>query len=149
MGPVELQGVSTYLLTSDLIELPGEAALECAGYWVATGGKNPHPKFSGNYKATLNTPYDVRVSLALLYLGGTDDLGSNEIDFDAETYWDLTAEWSASGNYIFTGGISNLLDTDPQVSFDAGTLPPGNGTTFPAFFDALGRYVFVNLGVSF
>ena len=148
MGPVELQGVSTYLLTSDLIELPGEAALECAGYWGAACGKNPQPTLSGNYKATLYTPYDVRVSLALRYLGGTDDLGSNEIDFDAETYWDLTAEWSATGNYIFTGGISNLLDTDPQVSSDAGTAP-GNGNTFPAFFDALGRYVFVNLGVSF
>ena len=30
---MELQGVSTYVLTSDLIELPGEAALECAGFW--------------------------------------------------------------------------------------------------------------------
>ena len=71
-------GVSTYLLTSDLIELPGEAALECAGFWGTCCGKNPQPKLSGNY--------------------------------------------------IFTGG---------------------NGNTFPAFFDALGRYVFVNLGVSF
>ena len=148
IGPIELQGVSTYLLTSDLIELPGEAALECAGYWGTYCGKNPQPKFSGNYKATLLTPYDVRVSLAMRYLGSTEDLGSNNINFDAETYWDLTAEWSATGNYIFTGGISNLLDTDPQVSSDAGTAP-GNGNTFPAFFDALGRYVFVNLGVSF
>ena len=148
VGPVDLQGVSTYLLTSDLIELPGEAALECAGFWGTYCGKNPQPKLSGNYKATLLTPYDVRVSLGLRYLGGTDDLGSNGINFDAETYWDLTAEWSATGNYIFTGGISNLLDSDPQVSSDAGTAP-GNGNTFPAFFDALGRYVFVNLGVSF
>ena len=148
VGPMELRGVSTYVLTSDLIELPGEAALECAGFWGAYCGKNPQPKFSGNYKATLYTPYDVRVSLALRYLGSTDDLGSNEIDFGAETYWDLTAEWSAAGNYIFTGGIANLLDTDPQVSSDAGTAP-GNGNTFPAFFDALGRYVFVNLGVNF
>ena len=148
VGPVDLQGVSTYLLTSDLIELPGEAALECAGFWGTYCGKNPQPKLSGNYKATLLTPYDVRVSLGLRYLGGTDDLGSNGINFDAETYWDLTAEWSAAGNYVFTGGISNLFDTDPQVSSDAGTAP-GNGNTFPAFFDALGRYVFVNLGVSF
>ena len=147
-GPVELQGVSTYLLTSDLIELPGEAALECAGFWGSYCGKNPQPKWSGNFKATLFTPYDLRVSLGLRYLGGTDDLGSNEIDFDAETYWDLTAEWSANGNYLVTGGIGNLLDTDPQVSSDAGTAP-GNGNTFPAFFDALGRYVFVNFGVSF
>ena len=148
VGPMELRGVSTYVLTSDLIELSGEAALECAGFWGAYCGKNPQPRFSGNYKATLYTPYDVRVSLALRYLGSTEDLGSNNIDFDAETYWDLTAEWSAAGNYIFTGGIANLLDTDPQVSSDAGTAP-GNGNTFPAFFDALGRYVFVNLGVSF
>ena len=148
VGPMELQGVSTYLLTADLIELPEETALECAGFWGAACGKNPQPTFSGNYKATLYTPYDVRVSLALRYLGGTDDLGSNDIDFDAETYWDLTAEWSANGNYTLTGGIANLLDTDPQVSSDAGTAP-GNGNTFPAFFDALGRYVFVNLGVSF
>ena len=148
VGPVDLQGVSTYLLTSDLIELPGEAALECAGFWGTYCGKNPQPRLSGNYKATLLTRYDVRVSLGLRYLGGTDDLGSNGIDFGAETYWDLTAEWSANGNYIFTGGISNLFDTDPQVSSDAGTAP-GNGNTFPAFFDALGRYVFVNLGVSF
>ena len=148
LGPVDLQGVSTYLLTADLIELPGEAALECSGYWGDYCGKNPQPKLSGNYKATLLTPYDVRVSLALRYLGGTDDLGSNGINFDAETYWDLTAEWSATGNYNVTGGVSNLLDSDPQVSSDAGTAP-GNGNTFPAFFDALGRYMFVNLGVSF
>ena len=148
VGPMELQGVTTNLWTADLIELPGEAALECAGFWGTYCGKNPQPKWSGNYKATLFTPYDVRVSLALRYLGGTEDLGSNGINFDAETYWDLTAEWSATGNYIATAGISNLLDTDPQVSSDAGTAP-GNGNTFPAFFDALGRYVFVNLGVSF
>ena len=148
LGPVEMQGVSTYLMTSDLIELPGESALECAGFWGSYCGKNPQPRWSGNYKASLLTPYDVRVSLGLRYLGGTDDLGVNEIDFGAETYWDLTAEWSAAGTYILTGGISNLFDTDPQVSSDAGTAP-GNGNTFPAFFDALGRHVFVNLGVSF
>ena len=148
IGQIDLQGVSTYLLTADLIELPGEAALECAGFWGASCGKNPQPEWIGNYKATLYTPYDVRVSLGLRYLGSTGDLGSNGIDFGAETYWDVTAEWIAAGNYTVTGGISNLLDTDPQVSSDAGTAP-GNGNTFPAFFDALGRYVFVNLGVSF
>ncbi len=148
VGPMELQGVSTYLLASDLVELPGEQALECAGHWGAYCGKNPQPKWSGNYKASLYAPFDVRVSLALRHLGETEDLGSNGINFGAETYWDLTAEWSATENYVLTAGISNLFDTDPQVSSDAGTAP-GNGNTFPAFFDALGRFVFINLGVSF
>lgn len=82
------------------------------------------------------------------YLGETEDLGANAIDFDREIYFDLTVEWNASEEYILTAGISNLLDKDPQVSSDAGTAP-GNGNTFPAFFDALGRYVHVNLEVNF
>ena len=147
-GSMQLQGISTYLLAADLIELSGEAALECAGRWGAYCGKNPQPRWSGNYKASLFTPFDLRVSLTLRHLGKTKDLGSNGIDFGAETYWDLTAEWNATGSTVVTAGVSNLLDTDPQVSSDAGTAP-GNGNTFPAFFDALGRYVFVNLGVSF
>ncbi len=148
MGPMEIEGVTTNLLEDSFIELPGEPSTECHGYWGAACGKNPAPKWAGTYKATLYTEYDVRVSLGMRYLGETEDLGGNAINFDAETYWDLTAEWSASENYTATVGVSNLLDTDPQVSSDAGTAP-GNGNTFPAFFDALGRYVFVNLGVSF
>lgn len=148
LGPTSLEGVTTYLLTSDLVELPGEAALECAGVWGASCGKNPQPQFSGNYKATLLTEYDVRIALGMRYLGETEDLNSNAVDFDPETYWDLTAEWTGIENYSATIGITNLLDTDPQVSSDAGTAP-GNGNTFPAFFDALGRYIFFNVGISF
>ena len=148
LGPMDIEGVTTNVMETSFIELPGEATTECAGYWGLSCGKNPQPEWSGNYKATLYTEYDVRVSLAMRYLGETEDLGGNAINFDAETYWDLTAEWSASENYTATVGVSNLLDTDPQVSSDAGTAP-GNGNTFPAFFDALGRYVFINLGVSF
>ena len=147
-GFVTVEGVTTNLWTADLIELVGEAPLGCAGHWGAYCGKNPQPKWSGNYKATLQPPRGVRISVGLRYLGETEDLGSNEIDFEAETYWDLTAEWQATDHLMATAGASNLFDTDPQVSSDAGTAP-GNGNTFPAFFDALGRYIFVNVGVSF
>ncbi|MCY4013199.1 MAG: TonB-dependent receptor [Gammaproteobacteria bacterium] len=147
-GFVTVEGVTTNLWTADLIELVGEAPLGCAGHWGAYCGKNPQPKWSGNYKATLQAPRDLRISVGLRYLGETEDLGSNEIDFEAETYWDLTAEWRATDHLLATAGVSNLFDTDPQVSSDAGTAP-GNGNTFPAFFDALGRYMFVNVGVSF
>ena len=148
LGGMQLQGVTTNLLESSFIELPGEPTTDCHGNWGLACGKNPQPEWSGNYKATLYTEYDVRVALGMRYLGETTDLGGNSINFDAETYWDLTAEWSAAENYTATLGVSNLLDTDPQVSSDAGTAP-GNGNTFPAFFDALGRYVFINLGVEF
>ena len=148
LGQMSLEGVTTYLLASDLIEIQGEASLECAGMWGAACGKNPQPKWSGNYKATLLTEYDARIALGMRYLGETEDLNSHDIDFRAETYWDLTAEWTRFENFSATIGVTNLLDTDPPVSSDAGTAP-GNGNTFPAFFDALGRYFFVNVGVYF
>ena len=129
-GFVTVEGVTTNLWTADLIELVGEAPLDCAGRWGAYCGKNPQPKWSGNYKATLQAPRDLRLSVGLRYLGETEDLGSNEIDFEAETYWDLTAEWQATDYLLATAGVSNLLDTDPQVSSDAGTAP-GTATRFP------------------
>ena len=148
LGPMGLQGVTTRVLETSFIELPGEPVTECVGVWGLSCGKNPQPNWSGNYKLSLDTEYDTRVSVGMRYLGETEDLGANEIDFDAEVYFDLTVEWNASDTYIVTGGISNLLDNDPQVSSDAGTAP-GNGNTFPAFFDALGRYVHANLEVIF
>ena len=147
LGPLGIEGVTTRVLEASFIELPGEPTTECVGNWGLVCGKNPQPKWSGNYKATTYTEYDVRLSIGMRYLGESSDLGDNVINFDAETYWDFTAEWSGSDTYTVTVGISNLLDTDPQVSSDADTHP-GNGNTFPTYFDALGRYVFFNLGVN-
>lgn len=147
-GPMGLEGVTTRVIEASFIELPGEPTTECVGVWGLSCGKNPQPNWSGNYKATLDTEWDTRVSLGMRYLGKTDDLGSNEIDFGSEVYFDLTLEYNAWEDYKATVGISNLLDKDPQVSSDAGTAP-GNGNTFPAFFDALGRYVFMNFEVSY
>jgi len=99
-------------------------------------------------QGNLYAPYDVPVAPAMRFLGSTEDLGFHGINFDAETDWDLTAQCSATENHVFAGGIANLLDTYPQACSDAGTAP-ANGDTFAAFFDALGRYVSVNLGVRF
>ena len=148
LGVLELEGVTTYLSSFEIIELPGEAAVECAGNWGGSCGKNPLPEWSGNYKATLVTAYDTNVSLGMRYLGETDDLNSNGIDFDSYTYFDLTAVYSPTENYTATIGISNLFDKDPAVTSDAGTAP-GNGNTFPAYFDALGRYMYFNLSATF
>ncbi len=148
LGLVSLQGVTTYLIESDLIELPGEPALNCGGVWGLGCDKNPRPDWSGNYKAKLDTAYGVGVSLSMRYLGKTKDLGANNIDFPAQTYWDLTLNWTPLENYSATVGFSNLFDNNPPVTSDAGTAP-GNGNTFPAYFDALGRYIFFNVGVAF
>jgi iron complex outermembrane receptor protein len=147
-GPLTLEGVTTMLDTADIIELPGSKAISCAGNWGGSCGKNPQPEFSGKYKATLMTDYNADISLGMRYLGETDDLNSNKIDFDAMTYWDVTLQYSATDNLMVTFGINNLLDEDPGYTSDAGTAP-GNGNTFPGYFDAFGQYIFLNMTLSY
>ena len=148
LGNVNVEGVTTFLSSQEVIELPGEAAIECAGNWGGSCGKNPLPELSGNYRATLSTEYDTDVTLGIRYLGATDDLNSNQIDFDAFTYVDLTVVYRGFENFEGIFGVSNLMDKDPAVTSDAGTAP-GNGNTFPGYFDALGRYVYVTLNANF
>ena len=147
-GPLSIEGVTTMLDTADIIELPGSAAVSCAGNWGGSCGKNPQPEVSGKYKATLMTDYNTDVSLGMRYLGETTDLNSNKIDFDAMTYWDVTIQHAPTDNLMVTFGINNLLDEDPGYTSDAGTAP-GNGNTFPGYFDAFGQYIFLNMTLSY
>ena len=143
-GSLTLQGVTTFLDSYEIIELPGSTPISCAGDWGGSCGKNPMPEIMGNYSATLSTNFDTDVVLGLRYLGSTDDLNANAIDFDSYTYLDLTANYYGLDNTKITLGVANVLDKEPGYTSDAGTAP-GNGNTFPAYFDAFGRYIFLNL----
>ena len=147
LGPVDIKGISTIVDTDTLIVLPGEPELECAGKYGSSCGKNPTPEFSGNYSAEL-AKGDFNYILGLRYLGETDTLNSDNIDFEAKTYVDATVKYSWNDNITFTIGASNLFDEDPVYTSSAGTAP-GNGNTFPGYFDALGTYVFLNLSVQY
>jgi outer membrane receptor protein involved in Fe transport len=143
-GSLALEGVSTFLDSYEIIELPGESAITCAGNWGGSCGKNPMPDFMGTYTATLSTARNTDIVLGLRHLGKTEDLNANKIDFDSFTYLDLTANYYGLKDTKLTVGISNLMDKEPGYTSDAGTAP-GNGNTFPAYFDAFGRYIFINL----
>jgi iron complex outermembrane receptor protein len=147
-GPVSVQGITTFLDAYDIIEIPGAATITCAGNWGGSCGKNPQPEVAGKYDAKLSTAMDLDVTLGLRYLGETDDLNSNQIDFGATTYLDLTLQYFATDNLVVTFGVNNLLDKEPEYTSDAGTAP-GNGNTFPGYFDAFGQYVFLNLALKY
>lgn len=142
LGVIDLKGISTITDSDTLIVIPGAAELECAGYYGAACGKNPTPEFAGNYSASL-TRGDFDYVLGLRYLGETDDLGSTAIDFEAKTYLDFTVSYQYSDHLRFSLGASNIFDEDPVYTSGAGTAP-GNGNTFPGYFDALGTYIFLN-----
>jgi len=147
LGPVGLKGISTIVDADNIILLPGEAKLECAGKYGQSCGKNPTPEFSGNYSADLSRG-DFGYTLGLRYLGETDTLNSDNIDFEAKTYVDATVKYSLNENISFSVGASNLFDEDPVYTSSAGTAP-GNGNTFPGYFDALGTYIFLSLSIQY
>ena len=147
-GPVQVQGVTTFLDAYDIVEIPGAATITCAGNWGGSCGKNPQPEVAGKYDARLSTAMDLDVTLGLRYLGETDDLNANQIDFGATTYLDVTLQYFATDNLVVTFGVNNLLDKEPEYTSDAGTAP-GNGNTFPGYFDAFGQYVFLNLALKY
>ena len=147
IGPIGLKGISTIVDSDTLIVLPGEPELECAGKYGSSCGKNPVPEFSGNYSAELSRG-DFDYNLGLRYLGETDTLNSDNIDFEAKTYVDATVKYSLNENISFSLGASNIFDEDPVYTSSAGTAP-GNGNTFPGYFDALGTYVFLNISVQY
>ncbi len=147
-GPLVVSGVTTLLDSYDIIELPGEAAIGCSGNWGGSCGKNPMPEIMGSYTVGLTTEFDTDVILGVRYLGETDDLNANDIDFDAYTYLDATAIYSVNDNMSVTLGVSNLLDKEPGYTSDAGTAP-GNGNTFPGYFDAFGRHIHLSINYSY
>ena len=122
-GPLVVSGVTTLLDSYEIIELPGESAIGCAGSWGGSCGKNPMPELMGSYTVGLTTEFDTDVILGVRYLGETDDLNANNIDFDAFTYLDATAIYSVNDNMSVTLGVSNLLDKEPGYTSDAGTAP--------------------------
>ena len=147
-GPLVVSGVTTLLDSYDIIELPGESAIGCSGNWGGSCGKNPMPEIMGSYTVGLTTEFDTDVILGVRYLGETDDLNANNIDFDAYTYLDATAIYSVNDNMSVTLGVSNLLDKEPGYTSDAGTAP-GNGNTFPGYFDAFGRHIHLSINYSY
>ena len=147
-GPLVVSGVTTLLDSYDITELPGEAAIGCSGNWGGSCGKNPMPEVMGSYTVGLTTEFDTDVILGVRYLGETDDLNANDIDFDAYTYLDATAIYSVNDNMSVTLGVSNLLDKEPGYTSDAGTAP-GNGNTFPGYFDAFGRHIHLSINYSY
>ncbi len=76
----------------------------------------------------------------------------------AYSYFDLTTTFDVSDNYTFRLGVSNLFDKQPPLvtsgnaNRDGSNLCPTgpcNGNTYPATYDALGRYIFAGVTLDF
>lgn len=151
------------------------APYDCVGLYGSTCSNlngtptAPTAKWRHNARVGLSMPNGFGTSLQWRYFGkvkvdftsANPSLNGPFDNFSAklpgQSYLDLSGWWTLKEKYTFRLGINNLLDdTPPLVSSGRanGTrnqcpTGPCNGNTYPAVYDALGRYVFAAVSLEF
>ena len=151
---------------------------DCAGLYGpvcssggTTAGGSMLPKWRHKLRTTLKMADGLGISLQWRYIGKVSaetlsDSQSLRGDFPFDpglhiksySYFDLTTTFDVSDNYTFRLGVSNLFDKQPPLvtsgnaNRDGSNLCPTgpcNGNTYPATYDALGRYIFAGVTLDF
>ena len=178
IGNLNLSMTGTYLdsyRTDNGITQP----YDCAGYYGPTcsaGGTTnsgaPLPKWRHKARATLQTPMGIGFSLQWRYIGPVqaETLQKNNqslngafnydpgLHIKAYNYFDLAASFSVGDNYNFRLGMNNVFDKQPPYvtsgngGRDGSNLCPSgpcSGNTYPGTYDALGRYLYAAVSLTF
>ncbi len=165
-GGVALSFDGTWVHDRQVSPLPGQVAYNCAGLYGPTCGA-PAPKWRHDARISWATPWKAVLSLNWRYIGGTGvDINAGSVFSSATagqrdiadahipgySYFDLAATIPVANRLVFRFGVNNLLDRDPPVvdNFNLSVNAQyGNGNTFPALYDTLGRTVFAGLNARF
>jgi len=143
---------------------------DCVGLYGSTCG-TPAPEWRHKARLTWNMPNGIGLSAQWRYIGKVkaDSLSDNptlhgDFVFDPgahvgdESYIDLAATFSFGDHYNFRLGVNNVFDNMPPMttSGNAGRAGsnqcptgPCNGNTWPATYDALGRYLYAGITLDF
>jgi outer membrane receptor protein involved in Fe transport len=156
-GSLAFALVGTYLQSYQQTPVSGFGSYDCVGYFGAACGVLA-PRWRHVMNVTWSTPSQrVEVNIRWRYLdhGDSDTTSSNPFlsgtapypataHIPAYSYFDLTGAFKLNKNITLQLGVNNLADKAPPlvVGSDCGGC---NGNTFSAMYDAMGRYIFVNL----
>ena len=132
-----------------------DSVFDCAGKFgntCAANGIAASPEWRHRATMSWGTPWDgVNLGLTWRYISEVElDSGvTTRLDSTLEDrhYFDLNGAWQLRDNLTLRGGVNNLLDSDPPLSFSVGTT--GNNNTYPQVYDAMGRYAFISVTASF
>lgn len=154
-GSLNFNLTGSYL--DELITDPGAGIkpYDCAGFFgTPCVAPNTAPKPTWRHRARIGwqMPWqNIDVALTWRYYGKVDmiNAAATRIDakFDAENYFDLFGEWAMTEKASVRLGINNILDNDPEINASVGNN--GNGNTYPALYDTLGRFIFGGVTVKF
>ncbi len=158
LGRLTFNLAGTYLDEYTTTPLPTSGASEiydCAGFYAFLCG-SPHPKWRHTFAATWDTPWDFSLTTSWRYTAKVNISRSSDqvalkgsysqIDYElgAQSYFDVSAAWSVRNNVTVRLGVNNVLDRAPPLTSQSTSAFGGNLNTYPAYYDALGRYGFLS-----
>jgi iron complex outermembrane receptor protein len=143
---------------------------DCVGLYGSTCG-TPAPKWRHKARVSLNMPSGVGLSAQWRYIGkvkadSTSDNPSLSGPFvydpgsqiKAQSYIDLATTFTFGDHYNFRLGVNNVFDRLPPLTTSGNAARAGsnqcptgpcNGNTWPATYDALGRYIYAGVTLDF
>lgn len=164
MGKLSFYYAGTY--TAQFITEPGgllgTVSYNCAGYYGETCGV-PDPKYKSTFSINYDTPleglgFGIRwryIEHVLQDTNSPNPLLTGTVfppwsRIPSFNYIDLTASYVVNKTISFRLGVNNVLDKDPPLqSTDYFNPPFENNNTYPQVYDALGRYLFGNVTLTF
>ncbi len=178
LGKLSLNMQGTYLDQYGIKNGLPNGSYDCAGYYGATcssGGTTdagaPLPKWRHKLRASWQANENIGLSAQWRYIGpiysqarSSDAVLTGPYVFNPGArlkpynYIDLMGTFSIGKAYTFRLGVNNLFDLEPPLvtSGNAGRAGsnqcptgPCNGNTYPATYDALGRYLFAGVTLNF
>jgi iron complex outermembrane recepter protein len=149
---LDVQFVGSVQFEDSNIPLPGQPAVECAGFY---GGpcSSDAVRITPDFRGFLGINYvagPISINNQIRYI---DDLELSPLSpptqsntLDPEAYWDIAIRARVLDKVELFGGVNNVLDNQPPIlGFAAG----GDSNTNPQLFDVIGRQYFVGASVKF
>ncbi|QSX34922.1 TonB-dependent receptor [Shewanella avicenniae] len=124
-----------------------ELAYDCSGKISSACFASP------KWRHTLNAEYiaeDYSVALKWRYYGKVDYEGSVDVltadGISSYSFFDLSGNYAVNDYLTVTAGVNNIFDKEPPMV--GGTLST-NANTVAGFYDSLGRFMFMSVGLKF
>ena len=171
-GQFQFNYSATWLESYELEDGPGQGVYNCVGFYgtICSGTSNgPIPRYRHKLRGTWVSPFGLTLSADYRYIAGvhldqnsgdshlqtgTVDLPDNAIG--GKQYVDLSGTYALpikGQNILLRFGVSNVFGQNPPTvdtnSLGISSPPFGNANTFPNYYDALGRVMFVGVTADF